>query len=61
LADAAYGSDVNLEAAKALGVELISPAGGSDPEAGKVRLADFEFSEDGKITERRAAKPVGRR
>jgi hypothetical protein len=26
-----------------MGVEVISPAGGKDPEAGKVRLADFEF------------------
>jgi hypothetical protein len=50
LCDTSYGSDENVERAKELGVDLISPAGGKDPEAGKVRLAEFNFDEDGNVT-----------
>ena len=50
LADTAYGSDANVEEARKMGVELVSPAGGSDPEAGKIRLADFSFGDDGVVS-----------
>jgi len=43
LADSLYGSDDNLEKAKELGVEVVSPAMGSAPEG--ISLADFTFSE----------------
>jgi hypothetical protein len=49
LCDTAYGSDSNILDAGDAGVEVVSPAGGSDPEAGKVRLADFEENEKGQI------------
>jgi hypothetical protein len=48
LGDTAYGADTIVEAAKEDGVEVISPAGGEDPEAGKLRLADFNFDNDKK-------------
>jgi hypothetical protein len=51
LADTAYGSDDNVQQAAALGVELISPAGGTDPEKDGKRLADFTFDENGDVTE----------
>jgi IS5 family transposase len=43
LADSLYGSDDNVEKAKELGVEVISPAMGSAPEG--ISLADFTFSD----------------
>jgi hypothetical protein len=49
LCDTAYGSDSNVEEARKNRVEVISPAGGSDPEAGKIRLADFAFDDDGMV------------
>lgn len=49
LADSPYGSDENTGAAKAMGVEVISPAMGKTPEAAST-LAEFEFSETGEIT-----------
>jgi hypothetical protein len=45
LADASYGSGANCEKAKKLGVELISPVGGKDPEAGETRLAEFDYKD----------------
>lgn len=48
LADALYGSDENCEAAKEMGVEVVSPVMGTPTE--KVRLlTDFEFAESGKV------------
>jgi IS5 family transposase len=47
-ADTAYGSDENVQKAEELGVKVISPVGGKDPEVGKIRLAEFTESEDGK-------------
>jgi hypothetical protein len=44
LADALYGSDENLQEAKQLGVEVVSPAMGSKEE-GDTSLSDFEVSE----------------
>ncbi|MCP4146555.1 MAG: hypothetical protein GY757_02290 [bacterium] len=47
-ADSLYGSDDNIEAAKAKGVEVVAPTMG----AGKkkdITLADFEFSDDGHV------------
>ncbi|MHB1397173.1 MAG: transposase [Trichloromonadaceae bacterium] len=41
LADSLYGSDDNLEKAKELGVELVSPAMGRAPDG--ISLADFTF------------------
>ena len=43
LADSLYGSDDNVEQAKELGVEVISPAMGTT--SGNLSLADFTFSE----------------
>lgn len=43
LADSLYGSDDNVEQAKELGVEVISPAMGTT--SGNLTLADFTFSE----------------
>jgi IS5 family transposase len=45
--DTAYGGDSNVQEAKNIGVEVISPSGGSDPEAGKIRLSDFTFNNKG--------------
>jgi hypothetical protein len=48
LADSLYGSDENCEAAKAMGVEVVSPVKGSS--ADKVLLlAEFEFAPSGKV------------
>lgn len=44
LADSLYGGDDNLEKAKELGVEVVSPAMGSAPKG--ISLADFTFSQD---------------
>jgi hypothetical protein len=48
LADTAYGSEDNVHKAKEVGVEVISPAGGKDPEVYKVRIDSFQESKDGK-------------
>jgi len=48
LADSLYGSDENCEAAKALGVEVVSPVMGIPTEK-VLLLADFEFAESGKV------------
>jgi Transposase DDE domain len=42
LADSLYGSDDNVEKAKELGVELVSPVMGS--QANKISLSEFKFS-----------------
>lgn len=55
LADSLYGSDDNLEKARQLGVEVVSPAMGSAPEG--ISLADFTFSE----TDEMMACPQGQR
>lgn len=48
LADSLYGSDENSEAAKEMGVEVVSPVMGTPTE--KVRLlTDFEFAKSGKV------------
>ena len=48
LADSLYGSDENCEAAKEMGVEVVSPVMGTPTE--KVRLlTDFEFAKSGKV------------
>ena len=49
LADSLYGSDENTQAAKAIGVELISPAIGKTAEDA-LSLTDFEFAKTGEIT-----------
>lgn len=48
LADSLYGSDENCEAAKEMGVEVISPAMGASRE-GRICLSYFPQSEKGKI------------
>jgi hypothetical protein len=48
LADSLYGSDENCEAAKTLGVEVVSPTMGT-PKEGSISLDDFEHSEQGKV------------
>ena len=48
LADSLYGSDDNVEQAKELGVEVISPAMGTSSTI--ITLADFTFSADDEIT-----------
>jgi hypothetical protein len=48
LADSLYGSDENCEAAKAMGVEVVSPVMGTPTEK-VLLLADFEFAESGKV------------
>jgi hypothetical protein len=53
LADSLYGSDDNVEKARELGVEVVSPAMGSAPEG--ISLADFTFSD----TEEMTACPQG--
>ena len=55
LADSLYGSDDNVEQAKELGVEVISPAMGTT--SGKLSLADFKFSETDDIV----ACPTGQK
>lgn len=47
LADSAYGSDDNVENAKKLGVEVVSPAMGTQSQA--ISLADFVFSDSDEI------------
>ena len=53
LADSLYGSDDNVEKAKELGVEVVSPAMGSQAEG--ISLADFRFTQTDEI----AACPAG--
>jgi hypothetical protein len=48
LADSLYGSDENCEAAKAMGVEVVSPVMGTSTEK-VLLLTDFEFAESGKL------------
>jgi hypothetical protein len=48
LADSLYGSDENCEDARAMGVEVISPAKGS-PKQGAMSLSEFEFSEKAEL------------
>jgi len=48
LADSIYGSDENCEAAKEMGVEVVSPVMGSPTEK-VLLLAKFEFAESGKV------------
>jgi len=48
LADSAYGSDDNVEKAKDLGVEVVSPTMGTQSQA--IGLADFVFSDSDEIT-----------
>lgn len=48
LADSLYGSDENVEKARILGVELVSPTMGTQTQA--LGLADFVFSDDDEIT-----------
>lgn len=48
LADSLYGSDVNLEAASEMDVEVVSPALGKT-KAGALGLDAFTFSEDGQV------------
>jgi hypothetical protein len=50
LADSLYGSDENCEAAKAMGVEVISPVMGIPTEK-VLLLTDFEFAASGKVLE----------
>lgn len=49
LVDSLYGSDANCEAAKALGVEVISPVMGH-PKDRRLTLADFVMTETGCVT-----------
>ncbi|HUU29202.1 MAG TPA: transposase [archaeon] len=48
LADSLYGGDENCEAAKVMGVEVVSPVMGTLKE-GSISLDDFEHSEQGKV------------
>ncbi len=48
LADSLYGSDENCEAAKQMGVEVVSPVMGAPTEK-VLLLADFEFADSGKV------------
>lgn len=48
LTDSLYGSDENCQAAKAMGVKVISPTMGS-PKEDTLSLSDFKLSEKGKI------------
>jgi hypothetical protein len=48
LADSLYGGDENCEAAKVMGVEVVSPVKGTPTEE-SISLADFEHSEQGKV------------
>jgi hypothetical protein len=49
LADSAYGGHENVEAAKAKGVEVVSPAMGTR-EQSAVELDDFSFDDEGDVT-----------
>lgn len=55
LADSAYGGDDNVEKAKELGVEVVSPTMGTQSQA--ISLADFVFSDSDEI----AACPEGKK
>jgi len=46
--DSLYGSDENCEAAKALGVEVVSPVMGTPTEK-VLLLAEFEFADRGEV------------
>ena len=48
LADSHYGSDENCEAAKTMGVEVVSPVMGTATEK-VLLLAEFEFAKSGKV------------
>jgi len=48
LADSLYGSDENCEAAKEMGVEVVSPVKGTPTEK-VLLLTEFEFAESGKV------------
>jgi hypothetical protein len=48
LADSLYGSDENCEAAKTMGVEVVSPVMGTPTEK-VLLLVEFEFAENGKV------------
>jgi hypothetical protein len=48
LADCIYGSDENCEAARAMGVEVVSPVMGTPTEK-VLLLTEFEFAESGKV------------
>ncbi len=50
LADSLYGSDENCEAAKEMGVEVVSPVMGTPTEK-VLLLSEFEFAESGKVLE----------
>jgi hypothetical protein len=50
LADSLYGSDENCEAAKKMGVEVVSPVMGTPTEK-VLLLSEFEFAESGKVLE----------
>ena len=50
LADSLYGSDENCEAAKAMGVEVVSPVKSGQIKKGGL-LAEFKFAESGKVLE----------
>lgn len=47
-ADTLYGSDDNCEAAKKMGVNVVSPSK-SGSEKGPINLKDFDFAEDGHV------------
>ena len=49
LADSLYGSDENIEQAKAQGVTVVSPAMGT-PGTGSISLADFSFDDKDEMT-----------
>jgi hypothetical protein len=48
LADSLYGSDLNCEKAKGMGVEVVSPCMGTPSKDGR-SLSDFTFSKDGEV------------
>jgi IS5 family transposase len=50
LADTAYGADEAVEKAALGGTKVISPVGGKDPEADRIRIAEFEHDEAGVVT-----------
>lgn len=56
LADAGYGSDTNVQGAKAAGVELVSPVNRSNHDPGKLHANDFEIDT---ATETVTACPAG--
>src|SRR4030065_186333 len=49
LADSLYGSDDNLEKARALGVEVVSPVMGNTPDTW-LTLSDFTMNDNEKVT-----------